>query len=41
MLGYTARFCLLELVRKLINIFFWSTKGTTEFVLNWTRCKSL
>ena len=25
MLGYTARFCPLELVLKLINIFFWST----------------
>jgi hypothetical protein len=27
MLGYTARLCPLELVLKLINIFFWSTRN--------------
>jgi CRISPR/Cas system CMR-associated protein Cmr1 (group 7 of RAMP superfamily) len=39
--GYTARFCSLELVIKLINIFFWSTKERKELLLNTTRCKSL
>lgn len=39
--GYTAQFCSLGLVLKLINIFFWNTKERKELLLNTTRCKSL
>ena len=41
MFGYTARFCSLEIVLKLINILFWSTKERKELLLTTTRCKSL
>jgi hypothetical protein len=39
--GYTTRFCSLELVLKLINIFFWSTKERKELLLNTTRCNAV